>query len=145
MLRDVKVMREVFPKGRGHDKRDTLSGKIFLGSRLYTKGGKAARSYRRISVDYAILDELDGFDHDIEKEGSPDKLAGKRVEGAVFPKEVMGSTPKLKGFSRIEARGASCGSASMCLVRRAASTTRSNGAARINGTASNGSTETRKR
>jgi len=108
MLRDVKVLREVFPKGRGHDKRDTLSGKIFLGSRLYTKGGKAARSYRRISVDYAILDELDGFDHDIEKEGSPDKLAGKRVEGAVFPKEVMGSTPKLKGFSRIEAREEQC-------------------------------------
>jgi phage terminase large subunit GpA-like protein len=108
MLRDVKVMREVFPRGRGHDKRDTLKGKIFLGSRLYTKGGKAARSYRRISVDYAILDELDGFDIDIEKEGSPDKLAGKRVEGAVFPKEIYGSTPKLKGFSRIEAREEQC-------------------------------------
>lgn len=108
MLRDVKAMRDVFPKGRGHDKRDTLSGKVFLGSRLYTKGGKAARSYRRISVDVAILDELDGFDLDIEKEGSPDKLAGKRVEGATFPKQIMGSTPKLRGFSRIEAREEQC-------------------------------------
>jgi len=108
MLRDVKVMREVFRGGRGHDKGDTLNGKMFIGSRLYTKGGKAARSYRRISVDYAILDELDGFDIDIEKEGSPDKLAGKRVEGAVFPKEIMGSTPKLKGFSRTETREEQC-------------------------------------
>jgi phage terminase large subunit GpA-like protein len=108
MLRDVKVMQDVFPRGRGKDKRDTLSGKVFLGSRLYIKGGKAARSYRRISIDEGILDELDGFDLDIEKEGSPDKLAGKRVEGAVFPKLIMGSTPKLKGFSRIEAREAQC-------------------------------------
>jgi phage terminase large subunit GpA-like protein len=108
MLRDVKAMQDVFPKGRGNDKRDTLSSKVFLGSRLYIKGGKAARSYRRISVDVAILDELDGFDQDIEKEGSPDKLAGKRTEGAVFPKQIMGSTPKLKGFSRTEAREEQC-------------------------------------
>lgn len=108
MLRDVKVMQDVFPRGRGKDKRDTLSSKVFLGSRLYIKGGKAARSYRRISVDVAILDELDGFDQDIEKEGSPDKLAGKRTEGAVFPKHIMGSTPKLKGFSRTESREETC-------------------------------------
>lgn len=108
MLRDVKAMQDVFPKNRGNDKRDTLSSKVFLGSRLYIKGGKAARSYRRISVDVAILDELDGFDIDIEKEGSPDKLAGKRTEGATYPKHIMGSTPKLKGFSRIEAREQQC-------------------------------------
>ena len=108
MLRDVKAMREVFARGRGKDKRDTLGSKVFLGSRLYIKGGKAARSYRRISVDVAILDELDGFDQDIEKEGSPDKLAGKRTEGATFPKHIFGSTPKLKGFSRVEAREEEC-------------------------------------
>lgn len=108
MLRDVPAMQDVFPIGRGNDKRNTLGSKVFLGSRLYIKGGKAARSYRRISVDVAILDELDGFDSDIEKEGSPDKLAKKRLEGATFPKQIMGSTPKLKGFSRIEAREQQC-------------------------------------
>lgn len=110
MLRDVPAMQDVFPRGNGNgnDKRNTLSSKVFLGSRLYIKGGKAARSYRRISVDVAILDELDGFDIDIEKEGSPDKLAKKRTEGATFPKQIMGSTPKLKGFSRIEAREQQC-------------------------------------
>lgn len=108
MLRDVPAMQEVIPKGPGGNRRDTLKAKVFLGSRLYVKGGKAARSYRRISVDVATLDELDGFDQDIEKEGSPDKLAGKRTEGATFPKHIMGSTPKLKGFSRIEAREQQC-------------------------------------
>lgn len=108
MLRDVPAMQDVIAKGPGSNKRDTLKAKVFLGSRLYVKGGKAARSYRRISVDVATLDELDGFDIDIEKEGSPDKLAGKRTEGATFPKHIMGSTPKLKGFSRIEAREQQC-------------------------------------
>lgn len=108
MLRDVAAMKDVTPKGPGGKQRDTLKAKVFLGSRLYVKGGKAARSYRRISVDVATLDELDGFDIDIEKEGSPDKLAGKRTEGATFPKHIMGSTPKLKGFSRIEAREQQC-------------------------------------
>jgi phage terminase large subunit GpA-like protein len=108
MLRDVAVMRDVFPMSAVHDKRNTLKAKSFLGSMLYMRGGKAAKSYRRISVDVAILDELDGFDLDIEKEGSPDKLAKKRTEGATFPKQIMGSTPKLKGFSRIEAREQQC-------------------------------------
>ncbi|MET3134995.1 phage terminase large subunit GpA-like protein [Oxalobacteraceae bacterium GrIS 1.11] len=103
MLRDVVAMRDVFPMHSAHDKRNTLKAKTFLGSMLYMRGGKAAKSYRRISVDVVILDELDGFDIDIEKEGSPDKLAKKRTEGATFPKQILGSTPKLKGFSRIEA------------------------------------------
>jgi len=104
MLRDVPVMQEVLPTHLSRDKRSTLRAKVFLGSIAYIRGGKAAKNYRRLSVDVVILDELDGFDLDIEKEGSPDKLAKKRTEGATFPKQIMGSTPKLKGFSRIEAR-----------------------------------------
>ena len=74
---------------------------------LHIKGGKAAKNYRRLSVDVAILDELDAFDGDIEKEGDPVTLAAKRIEGATFPKLVCGSTPKLKGFSLIETRSQS--------------------------------------
>src|SRR5690606_38940611 len=57
-----------------------------------------------LTVDTVYLDELDGFDLDIEKEGSPFTLAKKRIEGATFPKVICGSTPKLRGFSHIEAR-----------------------------------------
>ncbi|WP_257620092.1 phage terminase large subunit family protein [Janthinobacterium sp. NKUCC08_JDC] len=104
MLRDVKVMRKAFPSHMSRNKDNTLLQKKFLGCLLHTRGGKAARSYRRISVDNALLDELDAFDSDIEKEGDPITLAAKRVEGATFPKLVAGSTPGLKGFSLIEAR-----------------------------------------
>lgn len=104
MLRDVAVMESVFPQYLARHKDNTLQAKKFIGSILHLKGGKAAKNYRRISVDVAYLDEYDAFDANIEKEGDAGGLAGKRVEGATFPKIVFGTTPKLKGFSNIEKR-----------------------------------------
>lgn len=104
MLRDVGVMETVFPAYLKRDKDNTLQAKKFLGSMAHLKGGKAAKNYRRISVDTAYLDEYDAFDSNIEKEGDPGTLAHKRIEGATFPKLVVGTTPKLKGFSNIEKR-----------------------------------------
>ncbi|WP_333710357.1 phage terminase large subunit family protein [Malikia spinosa] len=104
MLRDVAVMEKVFPAYLKRDKDNTLQAKKFLGSIAHIKGGKAAKNYRRISADTAYLDEYDAFDSNIEKEGDPGTLAAKRIEGATFPKLVIGSTPKLKGFSNIEKR-----------------------------------------
>ncbi|CAN7265529.1 phage terminase large subunit family protein [Caballeronia sp. LjRoot31] len=108
MLRDVEVMKDVFPSYMQRSKHNTLRQKTFLGSTLHIRGGKAAKNYRRLSVDVGYLDEADGFDRDIEKEGSPGMLAAKRVEGATFPKMIFGSTPKLKGFSLIESRHDEC-------------------------------------
>lgn len=88
MLRDVKVMRRVFPKFNRKSKDNTLKVKRFLGCLLHTRGGKAAKNYRRLTVDTVWFDELDGFDPDVEKEGSPDKLGWKRTEGAVYRKMV---------------------------------------------------------
>lgn len=104
MLRDVPIMQSVFPFYMARHKDNTLVQKKFIGSMLHIRGGKAAKNYRRISVDVAFLDELDAFDNDVEKEGDPVTLARKRIEGATFPKLVTGSTPKLKGFSLVEAR-----------------------------------------
>jgi phage terminase large subunit GpA-like protein len=104
MLRDIAVMRDVFPAYLARHKDNTLQQKKFLGSMCHLKGGKAAKNYRRMSIDTGYLDELDAFDNDIEKEGDPVTLAAKRIEGATFPKLICGSTPKLKGFSLIETR-----------------------------------------
>lgn len=99
MLRDVPIMAKVFPSFLRRSKENTLKTKSFLGSKTHVRGGKAAKNYRRLTVDVVYLDELDGFDRDIEKEGSPTKLSAKRLEGATFPKHIKGSTPKLEGFS----------------------------------------------
>lgn len=104
MLRDVAAMQRVFPSYLARHKDNTLQQKKFLGSMLHLRGGKAAKNYRRISVDVAYIDEADAFDNDIEKEGDPISLAAKRIEGATFPKLVVGSTPKLKGFSLVDTR-----------------------------------------
>ncbi len=104
MLRDVRAMQAVFPAYLARHKDNTLTQKKFIGSILRVRGGKAAKNYRRFSCDRAYLDEVDAFDRDIEKEGDCFTLAGKRIEGATFPKMVAGSTPKLKGFSLIDDR-----------------------------------------
>lgn len=102
MLRDVAAMRAVFPAFMARHKDNTLQQKRFLGSVLRSRGGKAAKNFRRISIDNAYLDELSAFDRDIEKEGDPRSLTRKRLEGATFPKLVCGSTPKQKGFCLID-------------------------------------------
>lgn len=104
MLRDVPAMERVFPAFMRKNKSNTLRQKRFLGCVLHLRGGKAARAYRRITIDNAKLDEIDGFDQDIEKEGSPFGLAWKRTEGAVFRKIIVGTTPKLAGLSHVDAR-----------------------------------------
>jgi len=103
-LRDVTAMRAVFPGYMARHKDNTLHQKKFIGSLLRGRGGKASKNYRRISIDVGYMDELDAFDNDVEKSGAPDVLAAGRLQGATFPKFVCGSTPKLKGFSLIDAR-----------------------------------------
>lgn len=97
MLRDVDCMRDIFPWREMKHKNNTMNQKSFVGSTLHVLGGKAAKNYRRISIDVGYIDELSGFDANVEQEGPPDKLAKKRVEGAVFPKMVYASTPKIDG------------------------------------------------
>jgi phage terminase large subunit GpA-like protein len=93
----------VFPSFLRRSKENTLKTKSFLGSKLHTRGGKAAKNYRRLTVDVVYNDELSGFDSNIEKEGSPVRLSAKRLEGSLFPKHIKGSTPKLKGHCLIDA------------------------------------------
>jgi terminase, large subunit len=105
-IRDISAMQRVFPAYLARHKDNTLQQKTFLGSILHLRGGKSAKNYRRISVDVGYMDEVDAFDRDVESEGDPFSLAEKRVEGATFPKMIIGSTPKTRGFSLIEDRTA---------------------------------------
>lgn len=106
MLRDVGVMKEVFPEYLARHKNNTLKQKIFIGSTLHAKGGKAAKNFRRVSSDVGYWDEIDGFDENIENEGDSFTLGSKRMEGATFPKRIVGSTPKLAKSSLIKQRAA---------------------------------------
>lgn len=102
MLRDVKIMRKVFPRVLEKSKANTLQQKKFLGSLLKMRGGNAAGNYRRLTLAKGRADELDGFEQSIEKAGTPDALIRKRVEGATYPKCTWGSTGRVKHASHIE-------------------------------------------
>jgi phage terminase large subunit GpA-like protein len=104
MLRDVACMQKVFPSFLAKNKDNTLQHKRFLGSILHMLGGKAAKNYRRITIASAKLDEIDGFDKQIERSADPWTLAWKRLEGATFKKLIAGTTPRIKGDSHIEGR-----------------------------------------
>lgn len=106
MIRDVPAVQAVFPLFRQRNSGNTIRQKMFLGSMLHVRGGRAAREYRRISIDTLYMDELDAFDTDIEGEGNPLMLAGKRVEGATFPKIIVGTTPSTTLLSIVGAREA---------------------------------------
>ena len=84
--------------------KDTIKHKSFKGAVLHLLGGKAARAYRRLTLNDAVLDEIDGFDQKVE--GSLDPVTGAhgRLEGAPFPKLIVGSTPRIKNFSHVERR-----------------------------------------
>lgn len=106
MLRDVKIMRTVFPRFMAKSKANTLNMKKFLGSLLYLKGATSAGNFRRMTLQAAKLDEFDGMPHKVEKSADPFTLAYKRLEGATYPKIICGTTPRIKGLSHIEKREA---------------------------------------
>lgn len=102
ILEAIKPVRDARRSTKGA--KDRVGLKRFRHSVSHFLGGKAARAYRRITVAVVMLDELDGFDLEIEKAGDPVTLAQGRLEGAPFPKTVCGSTPRVKGTSHIEHR-----------------------------------------
>lgn len=101
-MAQVKAMRAAQRRTKGTE--DSIKLKSFLGCLAHFLGGKAARAYRRITVAAALLDEIDGFDQRIEKSSDPVTLARGRLEGAPYPKLIVGSTPRLKDLSHIERR-----------------------------------------
>jgi len=109
LLRDVPVMAKILRCTVGaKDKNNTIEQKVFFGATLDLKGGKSGGSYRAMTKDVAMYDELDAFDADVDKEGSPVELGDGRLEDSSFPKSIRGTTPKIKGISLIEAEIANC-------------------------------------
>jgi len=104
MLRDVPAVGELLKCAVGaKSKHNTNKKKAFHGSTLDIKGGKSGRNYRRMTKDAAFYDETDGFDADVDGEGSPFELGDTRIQTSPFPKSVRGSTPRVKNASLIEA------------------------------------------
>lgn len=98
------ICKALGPVRRSGVDNDTIKFKRFRGSVQHYLGAKAARSFRRITLAVAVLDEVDAMEQVVEKTIDPVTGAHGRLEGAPFPKLIIGTTPRIKGLSHIERR-----------------------------------------
>ncbi len=102
MLRDTPVLVPLAPETKSRDSANTILRKQFPGMTLMMTGANSARGFRRISARIILFDEVDGYPPTAGQEGDQITLGERRAEYYWNKKIILGSTPTIKGFSRIE-------------------------------------------
>lgn len=103
MIEDCPRLRKKVSDARSRDSGNTILAKEFPGGILVITGANSAVGLRSMPVRNLFLDEVDGYDADVDGEGDPVELALKRT--ATFRrnrKVFIVSTPTVKELSRIE-------------------------------------------
>lgn len=102
MINSAAALREKFRDPRLRDSGNTILGKRYPGGFIVFAGANAAASLRSRSIRLLILDEVDAYPHNIEKEGSPITLAEARTVSFGAKKKIfMPSTPTVDKASAI--------------------------------------------
>lgn len=101
MLKDTKVLAELFPKGKSRSSAQTIRHKIFPGGHITMVGANSPSSLASRPIRDLDLDEVDRFPASAGAEGDPVNLAMKRT--TTFPDRFiyMCSTPTHINTSRI--------------------------------------------
>lgn len=81
---------------------NTLTAKEFRGGILVLTGANSAVGLRSMPARWLLLDEIDGYPHDVDDEGDPIALAEVRQRTFARKKRLKVSTPTFAGRSRIE-------------------------------------------
>jgi len=88
-------------KARHRDNQ--IRAKRYRGGWIQIKGANSPKEFRRVTADDVILEEPDGYPWSARDEGDPARLAFKRNLSSPRRFNAAGSTPKVKGHSRIDA------------------------------------------
>lgn len=104
MLRDTPVLRELAGDQKAKDSNQTIQKKIFQnGASISFVGANSPGGFRRITARIISFDEVDGYPvGGAGSEGDQMALGTKRSESFWNRKIIAGSTPTVKGESRIE-------------------------------------------
>lgn len=104
MLRDTTVLAEIAPDPKTRSGENTLLKKTMKnGASIALVGANSPGGFRRITVKIVLFDEVDGYPvGGAGSEGDQIALGTKRSETFWNRKIVAGSTPTIKGLSRIE-------------------------------------------
>lgn len=96
-----RIVREVATfKPRHADNQ--IRAKRYKGGWIQIKGANSPKEFRRVTADDVFLEECDGYPWAAKEEGDPARLAFKRNLTSPRRFRAAGSTPKVKGFSRID-------------------------------------------
>ena len=79
-----------------------IRAKRYKGGWIQIKGANSPKEFRRVTDDDVFLEECDGYPWASKEEGDPARLAFKRNLTSPRRFSAAGSTPKVKGFSRID-------------------------------------------
>jgi phage terminase large subunit GpA-like protein len=103
MIADCPRLADKVHDTRSRDSGNTIQAKEFPGGILVMTGANSAVGLRSMPVRYLFMDEVDGYESDIDGEGSPVDLAIKRTSTFRRNRKIfINSTPKVKDISNIE-------------------------------------------
>lgn len=97
----IPSLAEKIKEPKSRDSGNTILKKKFPGGSWILTGANAGASFRSKSIKFLILDDFDGFDEDIQGEGSPEELADRRTGSFPGRKIYINSTPTKEGGSNI--------------------------------------------
>jgi phage terminase large subunit GpA-like protein len=101
-VRDTPVLRDKIKDAKSRDSGNTLLHKTFPGGHITIGGANSPAGLASRPIRVALFDEIDRFPPSAGTEGDPISLGRKRT--TTFRNRVVmaGSTPTIKGASRIE-------------------------------------------
>jgi phage terminase large subunit GpA-like protein len=102
MIRDTPCLLDRIADAKSRDSGNTLLQKNFRGGSLTVVGANAPAGLRSSSIRVLLFDEVDAYPNSAGAEGDPIGLAMNRTKTFRNRKILMGSTPTVKGASRIE-------------------------------------------
>lgn len=103
MIRDTPCLRDRIADPKARDSGNTLLHKRFTGGHLTIVGANSPAGLASRPIRVLLCDEVDRFPVSAGTEGDPVDLARKRTTTFWNRKVMLGSTPTVKGASRIEA------------------------------------------
>jgi len=102
MVRDTPALHGKINDARARDSGNTLLHKTFPGGHITIAGANSPAGLASRPIRVVLCDEVDRYPASAGTEGDPISLARKRSTTFWNRKLLMGSTPTVKGSSRIE-------------------------------------------
>lgn len=103
MVRDTPALTDKVADSKARDSGNTILHKTFPGGHVTMAGANSPSGLASRPIRIVLADEIDRYPPSAGAEGDPVSLARKRMATFWNRKLLMGSTPTVKGISRIEA------------------------------------------